>query len=116
MVTVAQILAQCDAFKGQPVQAAGYLAECHGYDCHLFTDKKGRETWSFGSNSEIGIGGGHAFDLKAAPFQNSYVVITGRVDKDNCSGAGGADRSVGIEPTDIRAWIPPKSGAKSTLH
>ena len=39
LVTVDKLLAQCDAFKGKPVQLVGYLGECGGYDCHLAADK-----------------------------------------------------------------------------
>jgi len=52
----------------------------------------------------IGVGGGKAFDQKAAPFQHSYVVISGNIAADSCDGRGETDRGRGIEPTDIRAW------------
>ena len=103
MVTVAQILARCDAFKGQPVQAGGYLGECGGYDCHLFADEAAAHK-PFRSAPTIGIGFEEGFDRKAKPLQNQYVVITGRVDDASCDGVGGTDRSPGIHPTDIRPW------------
>lgn len=62
----------------------------------------------------IGIGGDEAFDRKAAPFQQSYVVVTAQVAKDSCTGAGGTDRSAGIEPTDIRAWTPSEGAPANT--
>ncbi len=57
----------------------------------------------------LGIGSGKdfEFDRKAAPFQHSYVLITGKVtnvcrDKD---GKGGClDRSTDLDPISIRAW------------
>jgi hypothetical protein len=137
--TVKQILAQCDAMLGKPVRAAGFLGECAGYDCHLFADKESYNAWfafidaialeakqitSEAKSAQaprrpaepdgmIGIGGEEAFDRKAAPLQHSYVVITGRVADHSCTGAGGTDRSSGIEPTDIRTWTP-SEGAPNT--
>ena len=125
LVTVDKLLAQCDAFKGKPVQLAGYLGQCAGYECHLAADKARwaallsalkdtRTSQSHAKQGEalsrvhalrpIGVGGDAAFDRKAAPFQQSYVVITGTIAKDSCDGGGGTDRSYGIKPTDIRAW------------
>jgi hypothetical protein len=122
---VAEILKRCGAFLGKPVQAAGYLATCQGYDCHLFTSKAGADAWYGYINrgeataSEepkvvIGIGfESEAFDAKAAPLQRSYVVIAGRMDERSCDGAGGSDRSPGIHPTDVRVWTPAE-GAPTT--
>lgn len=141
LVGVTQLLAQCDSFKGKPIQLVGYLDECAGYECHLFADKAARDGFAVAWNAQhqelikgpdgdrakfraawdyidahwgIGIGGVHAFDRKAKPFQYSYVVITGRVAKDTCDGKGGTDRSAGIEPTDIRAWTPSEGAPANT--
>jgi hypothetical protein len=131
-VPVAKVLAQCDSFRGKIARVAGYLGECAGYSCHLFPDaaaaKAFDDAWRAmglaqregGNNREnvklreawerinalwpMGVGWAEAFDRKAAPFQGSYVVITGRVVSGDCTGRGGTDRSPGIEPTDIRAW------------
>jgi hypothetical protein len=143
-VTVQQLLAQCDAYKGKPIRLAGYLGECAGYECHLFADKAAlaafNDAWKAELAAErevnrgadpkdpkfaglweranalwpVGVGGGEAFDRKAGPFQNSYVVITGTVAKDTCTGAGGTDRSAGIEPTDIRAWTMSEGAPANT--
>ena len=108
-LALTQLLGQCDAFKGKTVQVGGYLGECAGYSCHLFTGKPGTDPFvavgSGGiSRSDIGIGGdSEAFDRKAASLQNSYVVVTGRIDDDSCDGKGGTDRSPGLHPTDMRA-------------
>ncbi|MEP9361105.1 hypothetical protein [Sphingomonas sp. KR3-1] len=118
-MTVESYLARCEALKGKPVQLAGYLGECAGYDCHLYAEKA-RYDAAFAAGAKdrgklaepdasIGIGGEEAFDRKAAPLQHSYVVITGTVAKDTCTGAGGTDRSAGIEPTDIQPWSPTKT-------
>jgi len=125
LVTVEKLLAQCDAFKGKRVQVAGYLGQCAGYECGLAVDQahwagfvsafnnahahqseaKRAEAWSRVSALwPVGVGGDQAFDRKAAPFQRSYVVISGTIAKDSCDGQGGTDRSYGINPTDIRAW------------
>lgn len=134
VIGVAEILARCDTYKGKSVQAAGYLAACAGYDCDLYADKAGERAFVQASHDvvsarrqghtdlevgllgealdrmeaiwPIGIAGSDAFDRKAAPFQHSYVVITGRVDDGSCTGMGGTDRSYGIRPTDIRTWTP----------
>lgn len=125
LVTVEKLLAQCSAYLGKPVRLAGYLGECAGYECHLAVDKdrwnafvaafndtrgqptveKQAEAWSrVEALSPVGVGGSEMFDKKAAPFQQHYVVITGRIDDHNCNGRGGTDRSAGIHPIDIRAW------------
>jgi hypothetical protein len=106
-LTVDKYLAQCESLKGKPVRLAGYLGTCGGYDCHLVSDPSHLNAFD---RPWIGLGGSDAFDKAAAPFQNSYVVITGVVDRDSCTGEGGTDRSTGIEPTDIRSW-PPSEGA-----
>ncbi|MEG3179265.1 hypothetical protein [Sphingomonas sp. LT1P40] len=145
MRTVAQVLAQCDAYLGKPVRVAGYLVDCGGYECHLFPNataaKAMGEAWKRRetimrqvtrgakldrvelNNADervdalwpIGIGGAPGFDLKAAPLQQSYVVISGRMDDGSCDGRGGTDRSPGIHPTDIRAWTTAE-GAPANIN
>lgn len=140
LLTVDKYLAQCEALKGKPVQLAGYLGECAGYDCHMTASKQAwdryldafkrsagspkatpegrkaqRAAWEeMQSVPMIGIGGDEAFDRQAAPFQNRYVVITAQVAKDSCTGAGGTDRSAGIEPSDIRAWTSSEGAPANT--
>jgi hypothetical protein len=138
-VTVDKLLAQCDAFKGKPVRLAGYLGECAGFECHLAVNEARWNAFASAFNSThahairadpakwaaawsqvkalgpVGVGGGRAFDRKAAPFLRSYVVISGTVAKDSCDGAGGTDRSSGIEPTDIRAWAK-SEGAPANIE
>ena len=125
LVTVEQLLAQCDAFKGKPVQLTGYLGECAGYECQLAADQsrwaafvsafkqtslpqsdaQRRQAWErVWAIPVIGVGSNDAFDRKVPPFQHSYVVISGTIAKDSCDGRGGTDRSFGIDPTDIRTW------------
>lgn len=114
-IRVTELLANCDAHLGKPVQVAGYLGACAGYDCHLYADAAAKAGSTFETRSaEIGIGGSESFDRKAAPFQNRYVVLSGTVAKDSCTGAGGTDRSPGINPTDIRAWTPSEGAPANT--
>jgi len=140
LLTVDKYLAQCEALKGKPVRLAGYLGECAGYDCHMAASKqawgayRNAFTRSAGNKATpealkaaraaldemqaiplIGIGGDEAFDRRAAPLQNHYVVVTAQVAKDSCTGEGGTDRSAGIEPSDIRAWTS-SEGAPATTN
>ncbi|NIJ66767.1 hypothetical protein FHR20_003743 [Sphingomonas leidyi] len=140
LLTVERYLAQCEALKGKPVRLAGYLGGCAGYDCHMTASRQtwdshgdafkraagsakaspeGRKAqWAAWNEMQaipmIGIGGDAAFDRQAAPFQHRYVVITGRVAEDSCTGVGGTDRSAGIEPSDIRAWTPSEGAPANT--
>lgn len=138
LLTVDKYLAKCEALKGKPVRLAGYLGECAGYDCHMTASKQAWDSYSDAFKRTagyqkspqalkaaraaldqmqaipmIGIGGDEAFDRQAAPFQHHYVVITAQVAKDSCTGAGGTDRSAGIEPSDIRAWTPSEGAPKT---
>ena len=124
-MTVDKLLAHCSAFLGKPVRLAGYLGECAGYECHIAVDKarwgafvaafnntrgqpdadRRAAAWSrVDTLWPVGVGGDKAFDRKAAPYQQRYVVIAGRIDDHSCDGQGGTDRSPGIHPTDIRPW------------
>lgn len=110
-IEVAALLAQCDAYLGKEVQVVGYLGECAGYSCHLFADEAAAASPMANLGSAIGVASNGDFDSKAAPLQKSDVVISGTMDKTSCTGEGGADRSSGIVPTDIRAWTPPGAPA-----
>jgi hypothetical protein len=111
-MTTDQYLARCEAVRGTTVQVAGYVARCGGLDCLLYSDKAGADAMQTrhrqpdATRRFIGIGHAEEFDRKAAGFQHSYVVISGRVDDFSCDGSGGTDRSAGIHPTDIRTWTP----------
>lgn len=141
-VKVADILAQCDAYKGKPVQAMGYLGQCTVIEgCALAAHKAGwiafgrawttyqelsqrPELHDTAKASErvmkfMPLGfkpqdeAGYAFVHKAEPLQNSYVVMTGTISKDGCTGVADAEHSYGIQPTDIRAWAE-SEGAPAT--
>ncbi|WP_299419983.1 hypothetical protein [Sphingomonas bacterium] len=128
----------CDSYRGKTVRAAGYLDDCADNDCQLFADKKAigisADAWKAVRNAKrdsaewpkawnrlaavapIGIGYDETFDRKAASLQHSYVVITGRVSKDSCTGfATGTDRAFGIDPIDIRPWTP-ADGAPANMQ
>jgi len=133
LVTVDKLLAQCEAFKGKPVQLAGYLGVCVHYECDLAADEthwrayasafnaahrgqlpERREAWSRAfAVPLIGVGGNKTLDAKAATLQYSYVIISGTIAKDSCDGRGGTDRTSGVDPTNIRAWTR-SEGAPAT--
>lgn len=137
-LTVAQYLQQCEVLKGKLVSVAGYVDECSGYSCILYSDESGPAKWDrhFGETlaavhrerdglpvnrasippepAMIGVGESRPFDRKARELQNHYVVITGIVDAHSCTGAGGTDRSPGLHPTDIRAWTPSEGAPKNS--
>ena len=132
-MTVGELLAECEAFKGKPVQLAGYLGVCGGYECDLAADETHWRTYASAFNAAhrgqlperreawsrafavplIGVGGNKALDAKASSLQYSYVVISGSIAKDSCDGRGGTDRTSGIDPPDIRAWTR-SEGAPAT--
>lgn len=115
-LTVPQVIAQIDALNGKTVRVKGYLGTCAGYDCVLFPDRAGKaafDEWIAhlrdrdSRNADepviLGIGGEETFDHKAAPFQNSAVIITGKV-TNMCRYKGKPacmDRSTDIMPTHI---------------
>ncbi|MEZ0242004.1 MAG: hypothetical protein ACAH11_01420 [Sphingomonas sp.] len=113
-VEVAALLAQCDSYLGKTVEVVGYIGECGGYSCILFADQAAAAKPFANRGAAIGVGGNEAFDAKAGPLQNSDVVITGTMDKKNCTGEGGTDRSAGLIPTDIRAWTSPGGAPGNT--
>jgi hypothetical protein len=115
---VAEVVPQIRALNGQIISVSGYLGECAGYECRLFVDEAGRQEFQRAVDRmmrtkeltpwppHLGIGSGkdHAFDRKAKPFTNSYVVITGTITdrcRDERSEPGCTDRSTDLEPTDI---------------
>jgi hypothetical protein len=139
LLTFDQYLAQCETIKGKPVRAAGYLGTCAGYECELFANKAQRQAWMQyivalqdlartgdpqkrrakqaaikPSPTKVGIGSANDFDRRAERFQYSYVVITGRVDKDDCTGEGGLDRTFGVIPNDIRTWTKSEGAPANT--
>jgi hypothetical protein len=139
LMTVDQYLAACPAILGKQVRVAGYVGECGVYSCVLFAGKPQLDAetrWTRAIAEEatrasaehrdadssklgdppkwIGIGNDRNFDRKVSGFQNSYVVIAGRVDDKNCTGEGGMDRVFGIVPTDIRSWTPAEGAPTNT--
>ena len=133
---VAEVVKSVHALNGQTVTVAGYLAECAGYECRLYRDQahaKQTQIWLQKSlttrirgelppgdplNAALGIGSGnsHEFDRKAAPFQHSYVLITGKVTnmcRDEDGKVGCTDRSTDLESMSIRAWDRSDGAAKN---
>ena len=125
-LTVPQLIARIHALDGRTVRVTGYLGTCNAGDCNLFIDRAGHaadlrmlagiKAISAGSARDgqavaltsmpprIGIGGMEEFARKAARFENSMVVVTGKV-TDRCRRPDGqpacTDGSTDIEPTDI---------------
>ena len=124
ILTVEEVVPRIDALNGQTVSVAGYLSECGGYDCILHRTKEDAEAWdgvmiSLRARRRVpipdvpilGIGSGSNadFDAKAAPFRNSYAVITGAITSE-CRYQGKPacmDRSTDLRPTAISAGSPP---------
>jgi hypothetical protein len=124
ILTVEEIVPRIDALDGRMVSVAGHLSECGGYDCILHRTKEDADAWdqvmlSLRAHRPVpipevpvlGIGSGtnSDFDAKAAPFRNSYVVITGTV-TNACRYRGMpacTDRSTDLRPIAIRAGSPP---------
>jgi hypothetical protein len=122
VLTVEQAVPRIEELNGQTVSVAGYLASCGGYDCTLFRNKDDADEWDrymahaqanerpslpFPDHPILGIGSGTNFDFdaKAAPFTNSYVVITGTMTNE-CRFEGKpacTDRGPDLKPTAIRA-------------
>jgi hypothetical protein len=124
VLAVEEVVPRIDDLNGRTVSVAGYLAECSGYDCVLYRSKadadefgrflaaaRANKRMSFPDRPVLGIGSGTDvdFDAKAAPFTNSYVVITGTITNE-CRLEGKpmcTDRGPDLKPTAIRAGSPP---------
>lgn len=129
VLTVEEVVPRIDELNGQTVSAAGYLAECGGYDCILHRTKEDADEWhraiadaragkplALPDYPMLGIGTGTNFDFdaKAAPFANSYVVITGTMTNE-CRFEGKpacTDRGPDLKPTAIRARSEPAEPVK----
>jgi hypothetical protein len=130
VLTVEEVVSRIDELNGQTISVAGYLSECGGYDCILYRTKADSDEVDrfmaaapadmrvpFPDVPMLGIGTGTNFDFdaKAAPFTNSYVVITGTI-SNVCRVEGKVtcmDRVPDLDPTAIRAGSPPTRGQAS---
>ncbi len=52
----------------------------------------------------IGIGFIAMVEPRLTAHAGRYVILTGRMEQDTCTGLGGTDRAPGIRPTDVRVW------------
>lgn len=146
LFTVAELVPRIDELNGETVRVVGYLADCRVYSCELYPSKQDVAVWErvyaelrAGRPSKgppklpdlpvLGIGSGEAidgdgtgdefeFDRMAAPFTNSYVLITGKV-TNQCrykGERGCTDRSPDLEPARIASWkgpVPPSPQSAS---
>lgn len=129
VLTVEEVVPRIDELNGQTVSAAGYLAQCGGYECVLYRTQEDADDWGRGIADAragkplalpdyptlgIGTGTNFDFDAKAAPFTNSYVVITGTITNEcRFEGKPGCtDRGPDLRPTAIRAGSEPAEPAK----
>jgi hypothetical protein len=130
LLTVKELVPRIDQLNGRTVRVAGYLAECEGYGCDLYSHEQDLAVWNqvYAKVRErkrfdwpdlpvLGIGSGDdfEFDAAAAPFTNSYVVITGRVNnRCRINGKRGCtDRSPDLDPINIVAWRGPVPAPQS---
>lgn len=124
VLTVGEVVPRIEELNGQTVSVAGYLPRCGGYTCILYRSKEDFDEFArfiaaahtdrrlpFPDVPTLGIGSGTNFDFdgKAAPFTNSFVVITGSITNE-CRFEGKpacTDRGPDLKPTAIRAGSPP---------
>ncbi|MHA6769482.1 hypothetical protein [Sphingobium ummariense] len=131
-LTVDQVVAQINNLNGKTVSVSGYLSRCEADDCLLYRNKAESDDvdrsmstmrkaidagasdvsgFKFPNHPALGIGVGSPFsffDLRASLFENSYVVITGKVSNAcRLKGAICFDRSSELEPSSIGAAALP---------
>lgn len=139
-MAIPDVIANIDALNGRTVQVAGYLGECAIYQCQLFrnasehgqAERYYRELMTAAREGRrpavttldvpwLGVGAlseDRGFDRMAAPFQNGYVVITGRV-TNRCRYNGlpaCTDNSTDLEPTEFARRSPPQSAAGNSAQ
>lgn len=141
-LAITDVIARIDALNGQMIRVAGYLGDCGGYECRLYrsvSDKARADRYIQALSvvahqprerrrippaammpPALGIGPGEnfEFDRRAAPYNNGYVVITGRV-TNACRYHGlpaCTDRSTDLEPTQIARWSPQGAGAGNSAQ
>lgn len=134
-VEVADILANCESYKGKAVKATGYLGQCTVEGCFLAANKARWRAFERASTDYQVLSGrvetydaarkaaerlekvwplgfrarddaGYAFIREAEPLQRGYVVVTGTISEDGCVGTDDETHTHGIKPTDIRVWTP----------
>ena len=128
VLTVEEVVPRIDELNGQTASVVGYLSKCRGYDCILYRTKADADEFDrfIGAvhanwrppplpdvpTLGVGTGTNFDFDAEAAPFTNSYVVITGTITNE-CRFEGKpacTDRGPDLRPTAIRTGSPPARG------
>lgn len=117
LMNVEKAVASLDQFEGRTVRVAGYLGQCAGYECVLFSSQGEEQRYAewIANLREmpfqdfkapiLGVGSADDFDRKVAPFVPGYVIITGTL-INVCRDANGQpaclDRTTDIIPTGIQ--------------
>ncbi len=117
---LADISAEESKLHGQVVEVTGWLGECGGTNCAIFStleDAKivasyrelSDEEWMPAFDRGLGIGGNDAFDSRAVFMQFSEVVVRGEINAawkappdDSGTSFGCFDRCDDIRPQSIR--------------
>lgn len=117
VLSVDTVKQNLDELNGKAVKVAGFLPDCGGYDCSLFsTEQQAKNFWVIANDPHrkeklpefVEIGSVRGFDEKAAPLAGHYVVVTGRVTTECKSGC--TDRGPNLIPATI-ALSPQQPGA-----
>ncbi|MEO7240963.1 MAG: hypothetical protein ABIW16_06140 [Sphingomicrobium sp.] len=129
VLSVEEVIANIDQFNGKRVRIGGYLGRCEGYDCMLFSNARDQQAFAafiadpraWGDKQlpdELGIGWNLAFDQAARPFNNRYVMITGKV-SNHCRRHAKAvctDRAEDISPIEIAPWRPASQRSSGAIR
>jgi hypothetical protein len=118
-LSVQQVLENIDSLNGRRVKVGGFLPDCGGYDCSLFTnEQQAKDFWRIANNPGrkeklpdfVEIGSVRGFDEKAGSMAGHYVVVTGRVTNE-CHPHRCTDRGPDLVPIDI-ALSPQRSAVR----
>jgi hypothetical protein len=133
VMSIQKVIDHINELNGRSVRVEGYLGTCAGYDCLLFASDNDRARWERVVSAMVhrkkpteaeppmlGIGSGEHFDFdaKAAPFNNSYVIISGTV-TNGCRYhglPGCTDRTTDLKPISIERWSPSAKVHQGTIQ
>jgi hypothetical protein len=115
-VSVDEVIKNIHAWNGTVVMAEGWLGECAGLDCRLFSTLadarlvaargNGDPRWLDALKRSLGIGYNERFDRQAGPLQFHHVIVVARV-SDECRDPPSTticvDRVADLRPISIHA-------------